>query len=178
MKKKILFFDADGTLWYPKQTKRRKNPIWIHIELKEIEKIRRGLTLVPGVVETLRHLKDMGIKMVVLSVSPLPRREAQERLEGTLEKFGILDFFDEVHATKPYFESKGEHILKIIKKKGLKKSEALMVGDIYIWDFASAKRAGVKCLLFEHEYDPKKHHYNKVKAKLKSFKEVIKHLGN
>ena len=167
MKKKILFFDADGTLWYPKKTKRNKNPIWIHIELKKIEKIRRGLTLVPGVIKTLRKIKDNGIKMVVLSASPLPPKEAQKRLEGTLNKFGIREFFDEVHATKTYFESKGEYMLKIIKKYGIMKSQALMIGDIYLWDFSSAKKAGIKAVLFEHKYDPKPHHYNKVKLKLK-----------
>lgn len=176
MKKKILFFDADGTLWYPKQTKREKNPIWIHIEIKKISNIRKNLILVPRVVKTLTEIEKMGIKMVVLSASPLPPREAQKRLRGTLKKFGILHFFNEVHATKPYIESKGEYMLKIIKKYGLKKSQALMIGDIYLWDFSSAKKVGIKAVLFEHKYDPKPHHYKKVKLKLKNFNEIINFL--
>lgn len=174
--KKIVFFDADGTLWYPKSTKRSKNPIWIHIEMKEIGKIRENLTLIPGVRETLAGLKKKGIRLVVLSVSPRPPREAQKILQGTLKKFRIFDFFDEVHATKPYFESKGEYMAKIIKKYKIKKSEALMVGDIYLWDFASARRVGIEAVLFKHAYDPKPHHYNKVKSKLGNFKEVLDYI--
>jgi FMN phosphatase YigB (HAD superfamily) len=173
MKKRILFFDADGTLWYPKETRRSKNPIWIHIEKKNIQDIRKELILVPNVISTLKKLKSINLEMIVLSVSPLPPREAQDRLEGTLKYFGILHFFDEVHATKPYPESKGEYMLEIIKRYGLKKSEALMIGDIYLWDFSSAKKVGIKAALFEHNYDPKPHHYKKVKLKLEDFKEVL-----
>ena len=28
--KKIIFFDGDGTLWYPKETKHKRNPVWIY----------------------------------------------------------------------------------------------------------------------------------------------------
>lgn len=171
--KKIVFFDADGTLWYPKSTKRKKNPIWIHIEIKDIGKIRKNLILVPGVKETLKKLKRKGVKLAVLSASPLSQKKAQKKLEGTLEKFGILNFFDEVHATKPYFESKGEHMTKIIKKYKIKKSEALMVGDIYLWDFVSAKKAGIKAILFKHMYDPMPHHYKKIRSIVSNFNEVM-----
>jgi len=176
MKKKIIFFDADGTLWYPKKTKRLENPKWIHHAHKDVRKLRKELTLVPNAKKTLSKLKKFGLKTVVLSVSPLPPREAKERLVGNLKHFGILKYFDQVYATKKYMESKGEHMLKIIKKYNLKKGEALMVGDIYLWDFASAKKAGIKAVLFEHKYDPKPHHYNKVKAKLKDFEEVLKYV--
>ena|SRR3989338_1626815 len=160
----------------PQKAKRTKNPIWIHIEHKDVRKVREGLTLVPNAVNTLSKLKKMGLKMVVLSVSPLPPRKAKERLAGNLEHFGILKYFDQVYATKKYPESKGEHMLKVIKGYGFKKSEALMVGDIYLWDFSSAKKVGIKAILFEHNYDPKIHHYRKVKAKIKDFKEVLKYV--
>ena len=78
--KKIIFFDADGTLWYPWKTKRKENPIWIHREYHNVEEIRAGLTLVPNLIKTLDRLKGEGIRMVVLSASPLPARKAIEAM--------------------------------------------------------------------------------------------------
>ena len=170
---KILFFDADGTLWYPKKTKRESNPKWIHRDTT-IHDVRKHLMLAPDVFSTLSKLKKTNIKLVVLSVSPLPAKKAKERLVNNLNHFKILKFFDNVYATQVYVESKGEHILKILKRYHLKKSEALMIGDIYAWDFSSASKVGVKCFLFEHRYDPQPHQYNKVKTKLKDFKDILK----
>ena len=28
--KKIIFFDGDGTLWYPKKTKYKEHPVWLY----------------------------------------------------------------------------------------------------------------------------------------------------
>jgi hydroxymethylpyrimidine pyrophosphatase-like HAD family hydrolase len=30
--KKIIFFDGDGTLWYPKKTKYKEHPVWLYID--------------------------------------------------------------------------------------------------------------------------------------------------
>ena len=41
--KKIIFFDADGTLWYPKSTKYRKHPVWIWNKYKNIKRAQKEL---------------------------------------------------------------------------------------------------------------------------------------
>ena len=30
--KKVVFFDGDGTLWYPKTTKRTAAPHWVYLD--------------------------------------------------------------------------------------------------------------------------------------------------
>jgi hypothetical protein len=35
MNKLIIFFDGDGTIWYPKATKRKVKPHWIYSDPKK-----------------------------------------------------------------------------------------------------------------------------------------------
>ena len=36
-KKKIVFFDGDGTLWYPKDTRHTEPPHWIYHEKRSLD---------------------------------------------------------------------------------------------------------------------------------------------
>lgn len=171
---KIIFFDADGTLWYPKETKYTQHPVWVYRKYSDPHLARKQIVLIPGVLQTLRRLKKRGIKLIVLSTNPREPKEANAIMQDSVKYFRVKGFFDEVHATRDYHESKGEFILKILSRYGFKKKDALMVGDSYEWDFSSAKKVGVKCFLFEHRYDPKPQYYNKVKTKLKDFKDILK----
>jgi len=175
--KKIIFFDADGTLWYPKTTKYEKHPVWVWREYGDkINRVRKELELIPTVLETLVKLKKKGIKLIVLSTSPYPPKEANTRIRGNIKHFKLNKIFDEVHGTRDYHESKGEYILEILKKYGLSKKDALMVGDTYEWDYKPAKSKGVDAVLIEHNYD--KYHANtkKVKRKIKKMSEIFKYV--
>ena len=60
MEKKIIFFEGDGTLWYPKKTKYSKHPVWLYWD-KRFKKHVNHLKMVPSALPTIKRLKEMGI---------------------------------------------------------------------------------------------------------------------
>ena len=173
MKKKIIFFDGDGTLWYPKKTKRKKHPVWIYLNPKIAKNYKKHLVMTPTSISTIKRLKKRGIILVILSTSPRPPKEAKVVINGTVKYFFLENLFDEVHATREYHGSKGEFILKILKGRKIPKSKALMVGDSYSWDYKPAKDRGVDALLIISEYEPMK---IKVKRTIKKLKDIFEYI--
>jgi len=173
MKKKIIFFDGDGTLWYPKKTKYSKHPIWLYKD-KRFKNYAAHLIMIPSVLSTIKKLKQMGIITIVLSTHPQSPKEANVIINHKMKHFKLKDFFDEVHATKMYPESKGEFILKILSRRKIPKSKALMVGDSYKWDYKSANEMGVDAVLIESEYEPMK---KQVKRTIKKLSDIFEYLN-
>ncbi len=151
LNKKIIFFDGDGTLWYPIKTKYSEKPHWIYKD-KNVQDYHEHLILTPDVIEVLKKLKERGIITVILSTHPHEPSKAVVLLNKKVEYFKLGEFFTEVHATREYFLSKGEHIVEILKRLKIPKSKALMIGDSYIWDYKSARSIGVEALLIESTY--------------------------
>ena len=149
--KRIIFFDADGTLWYPIKTKHTVLPHWLYLD-KTINDYHKHLTLLPTAETTLRKLKELGIKTIILSTHPHKKEEAYSILGKKVKHFKLEDFFTEVHATREYHKSKGEYIIKILKKLKIPKSRALMIGDNYLWDYKPARDVGVDALLMKTDY--------------------------
>lgn len=152
MKKEILFFDGDGTLWYPKSTKHTQMPHWLYLKTQNIDEHYEELVMIPTVLFTLKKLKKMGVTTVLLSTHPHSPKEADFRINDKVKHFKLENLFDEVHATREYHEAKGELMVKILKERTIPKSRALMVGDHYEWDYKSAKDVGVDALLVTSEY--------------------------
>jgi len=149
--KKIIFFDGDGTLWYPEKTKLKQKPHWVYKD-KSIKNYLPHLVLIPTVKSTLKKLKEKGVITIILSTHPQPKKDAYEILNEKVSYFKISTLFDEIHATREYHKSKGEYILKILKKFNIPKSKALMVGDNYPWDYKCVKDIGVEALLVKTDY--------------------------
>ncbi len=84
--------------------------------------------------------------------------------------FKLNTFFDQVIATRNQPASKKEFILRVLKKLNIPKSQALMVGDSYKWDYQPARQAGIDAVLLESEY-------RKEDSQAKKVKFVIKHLS-
>lgn len=150
--KKIIFFDGDGTLWYPKATKHREKPHWVYHDEKTKSNPNYHLVLTPATTRTLKILKSQRIKTIILSANPYSKKKAYRLMKEKVEYFGIAHLFDEIHATPPKMEAKGEFILDILAKYKLRKKDALMVGDTYLWDCKSAKNVGVESLLIDSSY--------------------------
>ncbi len=165
MKKKIIFFDGDGTLWYPKKTKYATHPIWLYRD-KRINNHTTHLILTPTTLSTLKKLKHLGIITVLLSTNPHPPKEADAIMHHKVNHFTLNELFDEVHATREYHTSKGEFMLTILKKRKIPKAQALMVGDSYAWDYKPAKDVGVDALLIKSAYEPRTIPTNKIIRKL------------
>ena len=169
MYKKIIFFDGDGTLWYPKLTKHTVKPHWLYQD-KNIKDYHTHLVIIPEVKNTLRKLNELGIKTIILSTHPHEEKEAYSILTKKVEYFKLDKLFTEVHATREYYRSKGEYILRILKKMKIPKTKALMIGDNYLWDYKPAKEVGIEALLVESDYMKKD---KRIKV-LKKFSDILK----
>ena len=175
MKKKIIFFDGDGTLWYPKSTKYTKKPHWIYLQSKNTGDHYNHLVMIPTVLSTLKKLKKMGVITVLLSTHPHPPKEADSIINHKISHFNLGDLFDEIHATREYHGSKGEFVVKILKERSIPKTKALMVGDHYRWDYKSARAVGVDALLIESEYMQKEIQSRRIKKTIKKLSDIFNH---
>jgi magnesium-dependent phosphatase-1 len=149
--KAIIFFDGDGTLWYPIKTKHTVKPHWLYKDTS-IKDCHPHLILIPTVENTLKKLKKMGIATVILSTHPHEKDEAYKIINKKVKYFNLAELFTEVHATREYYESKGEYITEILKRLNIPKTKALMIGDNYLWDYKPARKIGVDALLVESDY--------------------------
>lgn len=156
MTKKIIFFDGDGTLWYPRQTKRTQKPFWVYLDAHTKDSYLDHLVLTPHAVETLRVLRSHTSMTVLLSTHPHEATEAATVLDEKVRHFGLDSLFDEVYATAEYPEAKGEKMLEILQRHNLKTEDALMVGDSYRWDYTPAEAMGVDAVLINSDYHQEK----------------------
>ncbi len=175
--KKIIFFDGDGTLWYPKTTKYKKEPHWIYFNSKTSKTPNKHLMLIPTVLFTLRKLKKQKIILIVLSTHPHSPKQADTLIKGKIKHFNLDNLFDEVHATKTYYKSKGEIMLKILKRRNISKNKALMVGDQYLWDYKPAKENGIDAVLIKSEYMKNFHNRKGIKT-IKKLKDLFNIINN
>ncbi len=173
MKKKIIFFDADGTLWYPKKTRYSKHPVWLYKDRRFKDHINH-LVLTPSALSTIKRLKKLGIITVVLSTNPHPPAKANAILKHRIKHLKLQNLFDEIHATRAHYDSKGEYMLNILKKRKIPKTKALMVGDSYKWDYKSAKERGIDALLIASEYEPMR---KKVKKTIKKLSDIFAYIS-
>lgn len=152
LKKKILFFDGDGTMWYPKSTKRTQKPHWIYMDEHTKDEYLQHLTLTPSALNTVQVLKSRGYILILLSAHPHIPKEAQKILEKKMRHFELVEYFDEVYATQDYPEAKGEVMVNVLRTKNIPKSKALMIGDSYRYDYLSAKKVSIDALLIQSDY--------------------------
>ncbi len=149
--KKVIFFDGDGTLWYPKTTKRTVAPHWVYLDPAITDPWSLFIP-VPTVVETLQRLGEMKIKRVLLSTSPLPEEEAIMSRIKAAKQIDIHHLLDDIQVAPDYMEGKGERITALLEKYRLMPMDALMVGDTFNWDYKSARDVGVEGLLIRSDY--------------------------
>lgn len=152
MDKRIIFFDGDGTIWYPKSTKRNKPPHWIYNDKSIGKRYLHHLTLTPSVVFVLNRLRKAGITLILLSTHPHLPKKANLILKSKIRNLKLENVFDGFYATRDFPNAKGEMILRVLKKRHLYKSQALMIGDSYRYDYLSAKAVGVDALLIKSKY--------------------------
>lgn len=170
--KQIIFFDGDGTLWYPRKTKYKKHPVWVYRD-RRIKDHLKHLTMIPSVLATIKKLKKMGIITVMLSTHPQPLKESNAIIKHKVRHFKVEKLFDEIYATRGHPKSKGEFILRVLKRRKIQKSKALMVGDSYKWDYQSAREKGVEALLIKSDYEPM---VNKMKRTIEKLSDILQYL--
>jgi HAD superfamily hydrolase (TIGR01509 family) len=82
-------------------------------------------SLLPSVVETLKILKEMSLKIGLCTVN------SEKSTSYILKRFGIADFFDAVIPRNKvkHVKPSGEHLEAVLKALKLSPKEALLVGD-------------------------------------------------
>jgi len=115
--------------------------------LDPLEDLQRTLVhLTPNAEETLRALKEMGVKIGVLSNSPAETAKADLKHSGLHKLLDAVVISSEVGVKKPDVK-----IFQIILRElGVEASEALHVGDS-LEDVVGAKRAGIPVCLYTPE---------------------------
>jgi len=151
MKKKIIFFDGDGTLWYPKATKRTQKPHWIYHDPATKDNYLEHLELTPKTKEALEILKSKDLYLVVLSAHPQAEDVAAKEIRAKLEYFGLTDLFYAYRSSDGSDPNgKALIILEVLASLGLEKQDALMVGDSYSYDYLVAKSIEVDAFFIEN----------------------------
>ncbi|MEM3555993.1 MAG: HAD-IA family hydrolase [Candidatus Micrarchaeia archaeon] len=107
--------------------------------LKRFHEMEEKLHLFPGVMEMLKKLKKMKLKLAVVSNGTGGRIKKEMRKNGIYEYFDAVITDDEVKEFKP--NPKG--VLEALKIMGVTNSVALYVGDM-IEDVEAGRNAGVK----------------------------------
>lgn len=151
MKKKIIFLDGDGTLWYPKATKRTQKPHWVYHDIATKDNYLEHLELTPRTKATLEMLHRKGVKLVVISANPYSEEAAINEIKERIDYFGLTDLFYTCRSSQGDDPNgKVAVILETIDRLGLAKEDALMVGDSYLYDYLAPKEAGVDALYIEN----------------------------
>ena len=87
--KEIIFFDGDGTLWYPKSTKRTISPHWIYSDVDIGKRYLDHMVLTPSALAILKKLKRTGVLLIVLSTHPHLQKEADGLLARKVRHFKL-----------------------------------------------------------------------------------------
>ncbi|RXA21968.1 HAD family hydrolase [Methanosarcina sp. MSH10X1] len=108
-------------------------------EIYEREKLQ-NLELYPAVADTLDKLKELGLKLVI--ITDADRYHALARLT----RVGLIEYFDLVVAADMTGTKKPDpaHFLFALEVLGIKPGETLVVGDSIKRDMAPARKLGLK----------------------------------
>ena len=120
------------------------------------------------------NLGCLGIKGQPYSFQIL--QEADVILKRKVRHFKLEELFDDIYTSRDNLGGKGAVILRVLRKKHIPKSRALMVGDSYRFDYLSAKKIGVDALLIKSEYmkhPPRGRKIEKTINGLKDMDEII-----
>ncbi len=114
-----------------------KNEVLSIVINYEMEAARKT-SLIPGVLETLKTLKDMGLKTAIFTAN------GEKAANYILKKFRIKEFFDVVVAREAVSSVKPNpmHLKAVLEALNVKPKETLVVGDSE-WDMKCARENGV-----------------------------------
>ena len=96
-------------------------------------RLRPKMRLLPGVEDFLAEAARRAVPLAVVTGTP------QEVIDGTVDFFGIRNWFREIHGYPP---AKPEHLRGLLERHGLRPDEAIYVGDAVV-DIRSADEVGI-----------------------------------
>ncbi len=117
----------------------------------------------PDTVDTLKALKEKGLKLVLVSNCP------DDNIEPLLERFQIKEYFDFVLLSYAEGKLKTDGLFDIaLKKLKMKSSSVLSVGDSIETDIKGATKSGIKACLVDRK-DRREY-----ECKIKALSELLK----
>ncbi len=153
MNKKIVFFDATGTLWYPKITRNNTDPGWIYKDKHTQGNVHKHLILTPTTKTTLEYLNRTGILCMIISAVPYPLYKSRLQLGRTIIHFNLEKLIHAYYVVNMVDgSSKARLIERVLKKLKIKKTQALMIGDGYWQDYKFVRKRGIQALLVNSKY--------------------------
>lgn len=151
-KKRVIFFDGDGTTWYPRETKREVPPYLIYKKYKKEKDYLPKLKLAYGIVKIIKKLKKEEKTLILISTMPYKSSKANKLLDNKMRYLRLDNIFHEWYAVEDFQEAKGLLIVKLLKEKNISKKDALIVGDSYRYDYLSARSVNIEALLLRNSY--------------------------
>jgi FMN phosphatase YigB (HAD superfamily) len=136
---KHIFLDAEGTLYVPKNGRSR----WEFWADSSPENAEEFFELDAGVEEALRRLRKKAHTLGLVSWNSEPV------LRALLRKFKLREYFDCILING----DKGKRIESYLERNGLRKEEAIMVGDMPKLDLYPVRKAGIDAILVDREYN-------------------------
>lgn len=125
-----------------KKTLDEVSKIMNEVELESLD----DASLIPNVPETLKALKNRGLKLGLMT------RSCREYAEKILSKFNLRKYFDVIIARDEVENPKPDpsHAIKLLEFLNVSAGEVLFVGDHWS-DAECARRSGLKFILFGQE---------------------------
>ncbi len=135
------------------------------------EKGENLLTLVPGSVETIMHLKNKGIKLALLT------NGSSEGQRSKIRRFNLESLFDRIFIEEEvgYGKPDPRIYLDAVNELQVSRSNTWMIGDNPLWDVTAPQRLGIKGVWVKRSWseEPSKFHPF---LKIESFPEIKKYL--
>ena len=103
-------------------------------------RLRPRMQLMPGVIGFLEEAGRRGVPLAVVTGTP------QEVIDGTVDHFGIREWFREIHGWPPI---KAEHLQGLLDRHALRPDEAVYVGDA-VQDINAAESVGIPFIAVDH----------------------------
>ena len=175
MVKRIVFFDAVGTLWYPKTTRNTIDPGWVYRDKNTKDAVHEHFMLTPTARNTLQQLNHRGVICIIISAVTYPLYMSKVELAKTIKHFKLGNLIQEYHAVNMDGRSKAKLIERILKRLKIKKAQALMVGDSYWADYKFVREKGIEALLMDSEYQSSRAwQIRNAKHRVHKLEEIIK----
>ena len=102
--------------------------------------LERGVTVIPGAIETVRQLREEGKRLVIVTTCPGRHFEIQHRTTGLLELFEWALVREDYPRSKPY----PDPYATAVKRLGLHPDRCVAIEDTQR-GVDSASAAGVRC---------------------------------
>ncbi len=116
----------------------------------ELESLNENLNPMENAVKTLKRLKELNLKVGVITNS------CREYAERALAKLGLRSYIDSVVARDYVEEMKPnpKNALHLLNLLGVNNEEAVFIGDHWL-DAECARRAGIRFILIERGENPR-----------------------